>query len=279
MANAIYTNMPFVLEARMSDSDSFPNPTLEWSWSTITQPAFSNLYFLSSTSITPTILVDTAGSYVVELSVFDGEAITTATFSFQAGQSYAASEFLSGSCASVGSGVSTVVSAVYSSATSVISQNDANAKAAASAANALSAVLNCCPASFQLNIPPTAPSGSTFSVYVMPVGTLPQTNFGTSFFNSNASGIHPIFTVTVPSVETASYIELVNSIPFSILSANQYTNFIIVGVGLSEFNVTVAPISSNGNASGIVVTQGQNLDYGVFVPQPAVSRFSATIGF
>jgi hypothetical protein len=305
MANPIYTNMPFTLEARINDPDSFPSPVLEWAWSTITQPVNSNIYFLNSTSITPNILVDTAGSYVVELVVFDGEAITSATFSFQAIQSYAASEFLSGSCLGLGSGANPNTSVIYASATDVISQVDANAKAAASAANSLQAVLNCCPASFKVGIPSDAPSGSSYAVYIVPADEFPKEDYGVDFYNSSfssgsgyGSGIYPITSLNTPYIIPGSYTESILSVPVSVLNANQSVSFIItveelsplsVLTEVSDFNVAIAPVTPNGNTTGITVAKRQRnatnfavqqdraLCYQINVPQPFYSRFSATI--
>src|SRR6202795_3559542 len=99
---AIYTGMPFTVEGRMNDPDNFPNNFLSYVWSTTLQPPGSNLLFLSTNSVTPSVLVDTPGNYTVALTVFDGENYASSTYSFTAAAAYGTTAYLSGSCASTG---------------------------------------------------------------------------------------------------------------------------------------------------------------------------------
>src|SRR5271165_690283 len=95
---AIYTGMPFTVEGRMSDPDSFPNNFLSYTWSILSQPPGSNLVFLNTNSVTPSLLVDTAGAYQIQLTAFDGIAFASASYSFTAAGSFGATAYLSGSC-------------------------------------------------------------------------------------------------------------------------------------------------------------------------------------
>jgi hypothetical protein len=294
----VYTNMPFTVEGRVYDPDSFPNPVTEYVWTVISQPNSANLVFLSSNSLTPTVIVDTPGSYEIELSAFDGDATSTATYNFTANPAYAANVSSFGSCASTGSGLSTVVQVVETSATSVLSQQDANNLAAEYAANALSAILECSNASMQLVLPPDAPSGASYSIYVAPTDMLPREDFGLDVFSS---GNTPMISVQVGSggVVAGSTIECASSLDPGILSSNQSISLIVQSAELppaesalaetTDYLLTVAPLALAGNVTGVVATKRQRnatdfaplrdraLAYKVSVPEPQTARFSMAL--
>src|SRR4029077_19901412 len=100
----IFTGMPFTIEGRFDDPDNYPNLFLNYTWTVISSPPGSQTVFLDTVSVTPRVIVDKPGDYVVELDVFDGLATTSAQYSFSAAAAYAATAYLSGSCASTGSG-------------------------------------------------------------------------------------------------------------------------------------------------------------------------------
>src|SRR4029077_2442595 len=117
---AIYTGMPFVIEGRFDDPDNYPNAFLNYTWSVVSSPPGATTVFLDTVSVTPRMIVDKPGDYVVALSVFDGMATTTVPYSFSAAAAYAATAYLSGSCLSTGSGLATAVQLVYANASSVL---------------------------------------------------------------------------------------------------------------------------------------------------------------
>jgi hypothetical protein len=287
----IFTGMPFTIEGRFDDPDNYPNSFLNYTWSVVSSPPGANTVFLGTVSVTPTVLVDKPGDYVVQLSVFDGMATTSVQYPFSAAPAYAATAYLSGSCASTGSGLSTTVRVVHANATSVLSANDANLKAAANAANALSAALTCCPASIQIGVPGDAPLGSVYSVVLAPADTLPKEDFlvaGSGAFTSVTVGT---------GVNPGGTAELAVYFP-DLLAANKAVN-ILVGVqepspisGLREvanFDLSLLPLTANGTLAGTSVTKRQKnaaylspsltraLFYAVSVPTPAISRFSFNI--
>ena len=283
--------MPFVVEGRFDDPDNYPNPFLNYTWSVVSSPPGSSLVFLDTVSVTPRVIVDTPGDYIVQLAVFDGMATTSVPYSFSASPAYAATAYLSGSCASTGSGLSSSVQLVYANATSVLSQNDANAKAAANAANALNASLTCCPASIQLGVPNDAPLGSVYSVSVAPVRQLPKEDF-------NIAGSGTVANVTVGTgVSPGGTAELVPYLSDS-LTKNRLINLILqiqepssLG-GLAEpvnFDLSLAPLVSSGNLAGASVAKRQknaaslspsltrSLLYEVTLPVPYSSRLSFNV--
>jgi hypothetical protein len=289
---AIYTGMPFVIEGRFDDPDNYPNAFLNYTWSVVSSPPGATTVFLNTVSVTPQIIVDTPGDYTVQLSVFDGMATTKVPYSFTASAAYAATAYLSGSCASTGSGLSSTVQLVYANATSVLSANDANLKAAANAAAALDAALTCCPASIQLGVPLDAPLGSVYALAFAPADQLPKEDFNLV----SASGLLANVTVGT-SVSPGGSMEC---IPFwSIaLAQNSATSLIVQAQepspisGLVEpvnFDLSLLPLPSNGNLAGASVSKRQksaaylspsltrSLLYEVSIPSPAASRFSFNI--
>jgi hypothetical protein len=288
---AIYTGMPFVVEGRFDDPDNYPNPFLNYTWSVLSSPPGSSLVFLDTVSVTPRMIVDTPGDYVVQLAVFDGMATTTVPYSFTASAAYAATAYLSGSCASTGSGLNSTVQLVYANASSVLSQNDANAKAAANAAGALDAALTCCPASIQLGVPNDAPLGSVYTVSLAPERQLPKEDFnvagsGSVTYVVVGTGVNPGGTA-----EMASYLS-------DCLTKNKLTTLILQIQepspisGLNEpanFDLSLAPLTSNGNLAGATVAKRQknaaflspsltrSLIYEVSLPVPFSSRLSFNV--
>jgi hypothetical protein len=290
---AVYTGMPFVIEGRFDDPDSYPNSFLNYTWSVVSSPPGATTVFLGTVSVTPTILVDTPGDYVVQLAVFDGMATTTVPYSFSASAAYAATAYLSGSCASTGSGLSSQVQLVYANATSVLSQNDANLKAAANAALALDASLTCCPASVQLGVPGDAPLGSVYAFGFAPPDQLPKEDFNLA----SSSGFLSIVTVGT-TVNPGGSIEATTSWSPDILTGNKAANLIVqiqepnpIG-GLTEpanFDLLLAPLPATGNLAGATASKRQksaaslspsltrSLVYEVAIPSPGVSRFSFNV--
>jgi hypothetical protein len=294
----VFTGMPFVIEGRFDDPDNFPNPFLNYTWSVLSCPTGipspsggAQTVFLDTVSVTPRILVDTPGDYVVQLAVFDGVATTKVLYSFTAAAAYAATAYLSGSCASTGSGLSSLVQLVYANATSVLSQNDANAKAAANAANALNAVLTCCPASIQVGVPNDAPPGSVYSIALAPYNQLPKEDFSPSGFFAAVTvgtGVNP-----GGSLEIASSSSLID-----ILAQNKATNLVVQIQepspisGLNEpanFDLTLTLLANNGNLAGTTIAKRQknaaylapsltrSLLYEVSIPSPAASRLAFNV--
>jgi hypothetical protein len=283
--------MPFVVEGRFDDPDNYPNPFLNYTWSVLSSPPGSSLVFLDTVSVTPRMIVDTPGDYIVQLAVFDGMATTSVPYAFTASPAYAATAYLSGSCASTGSGISSAVQLVYANASSVLSQNDANLKAAANAAGALDAALTCCPASIQLGVPNDAPLGSVYTVSVAPERQLPKEDF-------NVAGSGTVAAVTVgTSVNPGGVVEMASYLSDS-LTRNRLTNLILQIQepspisGLNEpvnFDLSLAPLSGGGNLAGATLAKRQknsatlspnltrSLIYEVALPVPYSSRLSFNV--
>lgn len=289
---AVYVSMPFIVEGQIDDPDNFPNNVLNYTWYIVSQPVSSNLTFFNANSITPTVTVDTPGDYTIGLAAFDGAVTSTASYSFTASPSFAATSYASGAC---GSGAPQFL---YALATSITSQTDANTKAAAASATALTAVLNCCPAAYQLTLPADAPSGAAYGIYVLPDDILPHEDFYSDI--NSSSGYTPITVISVsPPVLAGSTQDFTSAIPASILAANKSTNFLVVAQEfppfsstlneITDFTATVSPLVSSGNATDITINKVQRhstsypavenraLGYQFFVPQPRVARFNLAL--
>jgi hypothetical protein len=300
---AIYVNMPFVVEARLDDPDHFPNAIPSYTWSVVTQPPGANLVFLNTNSVTPTVIVDTPGAYSVALTAFDGAVSTTANYNFTATASYARTAYASGSCASTGSGLSTTVQLVAATSSSILSQDDANAKAAASAASALGAVLSCCPASLTLTLPSDAPPGAAYTVAVLAPEANPNEDFGSGAGFGEGIAEPPISFIVGSGVSAGSTVELFSSFAplFTINDATQL--FITVQetspfglvVEPATFDLALAPAPLNGNLAGATLSRIQKktvgyaptggalpspnraLGYRLALPNPASLRASLTL--
>lgn len=298
----IFTRMPFTIEGRFGDPDNFPNPFLNYTWSVLSSPPGSTAVILDPVSVTPRVIVDTPGDYVVALSVFDGIATSVVPYSFSAAAAYAASAYLSGSCLSTGSGLSTTVRLVYANASSVLSQNDANLKAAGYAANALDAVLTCCPASICIGVPNDAPIGSVYSLGIAPSDSLPKEDFflvaGSGQFTTVTVSTSPSPPGAVPITVSPGGSAEIGIYLANILATNKAFNLLVQVSepspisGLREaanFDLALVPLASNGNLAGAVAVKRQKnaaifppslirlLLYSVAVPFPAVSRFSLNV--
>ena len=296
---AIYTNMPFTVEARMSDPDNFPNNFLSYTWSVVASPPGSTLLFLNTNSVTPSVIVDTPGNYSVALTAFDGAASTAATYNFTAAPSYATTNYLSGSCASSGSGLSTLVKTVAANATSILSASDANAKAAASASQALTAVLSCCPASIRLTIPPDAPLNAAYSIVTLPTDTLPNRDFP-AIPGSGAVGTTFIVGSGFPAGSTVELFPYFPNLftlndPASLfVSVTETSSSFKTILEPSNFDLALAPAPVNGNLAGATLSKAQkktigyaatsglpnpnrSLGYRLYLPSPAFTKIALTL--
>ena len=296
---AIYTNMPFTVEARMSDPDDFPNNFLSYTWSVVSSPPGSTLLFLNTNSVTPSVLVDTPGDYSIALTAFDGAVSTSATYRFTAAPSYGTTAYLSGSCASKGNGLSTLIQTVSANATSIVSAADANAKAAASASSALTAVLSCCPASIGFTLPPDAPPGAIYSIVTLPTDTLPNQDF----LVPSGSGLTGATFVVGSGVTAGSTVELfpyfpklfpLNNPASLLISVTEVSSSFKTILEPSNFDLSLAPATVNGNLAGATISKVQkktigyaptsglpnpnrSLGYRLNLPSPATARISLAI--
>jgi hypothetical protein len=256
--------------------------------------------FRDSVSITPTVEVDTPGDYVISLAVFDGAATTIGEYHFNTDPAWATSAYLSGACnKETGIGVITdplvlasgiaPQTSVYANATSIVSKDDANTKAMDAAANALGAVLDCCPGTMELIIPSDAPTGSVYQLWTVPENSNPQEDY------AGGSGLRSLTAVMVNVIEHPSgmLVDFTDAIS-QILISNTATRFSLTitepaPVGPDEeptdFDLTMEPPPVNGNMAGIEITKRMKvapiypstherlLRYEIWVPSPATSRY------
>jgi hypothetical protein len=278
---AIYTNMPFTVEARLNDPDNFPNNFLSYTWSIATQPAGATLVFLNTNSVTPTVIADTPGNYSIVLTAFDGAVSVAANYNFTVSPAFATTAFLQGSCASSGSGLATTVRVVNANASSIVSQSDANAKAATNASQSLTAVLNCCPATIRLTLPPDAPAGASYSVLALPTDTNPSQDFASAVLPPGR-GAYFIVGSGVSAGATVELYSYFPSIPLNtplqlLVSVTEISPFNQV-IEPANFDLALAPAPLNGNLAGATVSKVQKKTVG-YAPTSGLPTANRSLGY
>lgn len=288
--------MPFRLQGRATDEDSWPNAVLTTTWDVTASPSGANYAFSDGTSLTPMFIGDTPGSYTLTMTAFDGVVTSSASTTFSLEPTFFLGVYQSGTC----SGAVPNSAFVFAEASSSVSLSDVTNLATTAASSALSAVLNCCNASYRLVLPSDAPSGATIAVFTEGpfLPSRQELNFASGAGLTVTASLLTDLTVG-SNVAAGQTVDLATFLPPSQILSN--TPFKL-GVSLAEqevargldevadFSLTIAPLDVGGDISTNAVTKMQrlapiyppsydrSLGYTVLIPNPLTARFSLTIG-